>query len=530
MCGASLQYRRINGTQGGELLTLRQDNRLSLRDLNRESPYALLIVTLAPVVAVLVSVVFNVGYGTIYIEPLLTPQQDARLQQAILLFNSFAFPPVALLWAWLVYSLRPVLRLLRNGSDVDPARLQQARVRAINLPWHFSALIAVANLLCLPVFYFAVQALGEPLHRDFGFHLAVAIVIAAMITITIAFFLVELLIQRLLFPCLFLNAPAVDTPGAITLSLGSRGLLMFLAAGIGPISMLLLLGWVDDAQRGDINLFRLAVGALGGVFGLACAWLLGRLVLPPLQALRQAARAVAAGELDTEIKLNRADEFGTLIDEFNRMVQELRDKQRLRETFGLHVGEAAAEQILARNPGLGGQLREISVLFCDIRGFTALSAGRAPQDVVNRLNLFLAKMVDIVELHHGGMINKYLGDGFMALFGAGAMHPDHAQAAVSAAREILAADIEFKIGIGIHSGPAIVGNMGSARRLEYTAIGETVNLAARLEALTKTLSVPLVFSAATRARLTQDLTLRPLGAQSIRGQPQPVEVFTLDVC
>jgi adenylate cyclase len=209
------------------------------------------------------------------------------------------------------------------------------------------------------------------------------------------------------------------------------------------------------------------------------------------------------------------------------MVHELRDKQQLRETFGLHVGEHAAQQILSRDPGLGGQVREVTVLFCDIRGFTALSAGRSPEAVVERLNAFLSTMVDIVESRHGGIINKFLGDGFMALFGAGMAQPDHADAALAAARDMLGAGSEFKIGVGVHSGPAIVGNIGSARRLEYTAIGETVNIASRLEQLTKTLAEPLLFSEGTKRLLRGSWSARELGLHAIRGQPAPLELFGL---
>ncbi|HXG29341.1 MAG TPA: adenylate/guanylate cyclase domain-containing protein [Nevskiales bacterium] len=486
--------------------------------------WALIWISLAPVLAVLVSVAFNVAYGTVYIEPLLTPHQNAALRQAILHFNALAFPPVALIWGWLVFSLAPALR-----ADAAAAQdvLRRARARAINLPWHFSALIVLANLACLPVFLAAVRGTAEPLHDDFPLHLAVAVFIAAMITITIAFFLVELLVQALVLPRLFPRGAAAIAPGAISLSLGLRGLLLSLAAGVGPVAMLLLLGWVEDDQRGSINHFRLAVGALGVLFGLVSAWLLGRVVLPPVRALQAAARAVSRGRLDAEIGLVRADEFGTLIEEFNRMLRELRDKQRLRETFGLHVGERAAQQILARDPGLGGQLREVTVLFCDIRGFTAFSAERAPADVVGQLNAFLGVAVEIIEQRHGGMINKFLGDGFMALFGATDGQTGHAAAAVTAARDLLAAPLAFRVGVGIHSGPAIVGTIGSPHRLEYTAIGETVNLAARLEGLTKVLGCPLLFSGTTRERLPAELPERALGRHELRGQPAPVAVFTL---
>jgi adenylate cyclase len=491
--------------------------------------HPLLVVGLAPMLAVLVSVIFNVWYSVIYIEPLLTQYQHQLLQQSLLLFNLVAFPLAGFLWGGIVASLRTSLRALQNDSLPDADSLVRARARAINLPWHFAAIVVVANLAVGLVLQVVIASSHEPVYESFYLHLLIAIGIAALITVTIAFFLIELLVLLLIFPVLFRDGRPYETRGALPLSLPMRSVLMAVAGGIGPIIMLLLIGWADDVQRdGSVNLFRLAVGTLGVSFALISAALFSRLVMTPIRKLSQASQSVAAGNLSTRVTLRRADEFGALVDEFNRMVGELREKQKLRETFGLHVGEAAAEQILAQDPGLGGQVREITALFCDIRGFTALSANRPPAEVVAQLNNFLGVMVDIVELRHGGMINKYLGDGFMALFGASSRESAHAVAAVSAARDMLAAATSFTIGIGINTGSAIVGNIGSPTRLEYTAIGDTINLAARLEALTKTLDTPLLFGRATRERLPDALSVRALGQHVVRGQPAPVEVFSLE--
>jgi adenylate cyclase len=192
------------------------------------------------------------------------------------------------------------------------------------------------------------------------------------------------------------------------------------------------------------------------------------------------------------------------------------------------VGETAAQEILSRDPGLGGVEREISVMFCDIRGFTAFSAGRPPAEVLCALNEFLGRMVRVVEKRHGGMINKYLGDGFMALFGAAGTDAAHALHAVETAREILAqAGQPFRIGIGIHTGVAIVGNIGSESRLEYTAIGDTVNLASRVEGMTKALETPLLFTRSTARLLPSHVVIVERGAHAIRGVEEPVELLSL---
>lgn len=499
------------------------------REERRYRRHPLLIIGFAPILAVLISVIFNVWYSVVYIAPLLTAQQLQLTQQTLLIFNLVAFPIVGLFWGGILASLRLAMRGSRHDGPSATVALERARARAINLPWYFAALVAVANLAVGLVLYLVINHGGEPVFDTFHLHLLIAIGIAALITITIAFFLIELLAMLMLFPRLYQDdAQPYTTRGAMPLTLPLRALLMGVAGGMGPIIMLLLIGWADDVQRGDLNLFRFAVGLLGMGFAFCGAWLFAALVVNPIRRLSQASRSVTQGHLNTRVRLKRADEFGALIDEFNQMVEGLRDKQRLRETFGLHVGEAAAEQILASDPGLGGQVRDITVMFCDIRGFTAQSAGQDPARVVARLNDFLESMVEIVESRHHGMVNKYLGDGFMALFGTGAdAENGHAEAAVCAARDMLAATRRFGIGIGIHSGPAIVGNIGSPRRLEYTAIGETVNLASRLEGLTKSLQRPLLFSRATRDRLPAQVAVSPLGHHPVRGQPQPVEIFTL---
>jgi adenylate cyclase len=237
------------------------------------------------------------------------------------------------------------------------------------------------------------------------------------------------------------------------------------------------------------------------------------------------------------LPVTRADEFGVLLGEFNHMARELKDKERLRQTFGLHVGQRAAEQILARDPGLGGVEQDVTIMFVDIRSFTARAGSAAPAETLDLLNEFLRVSVHVVEEQHGGMINKYLGDGFMALFGVGDRLTSHAQDAFDAGRDILSALVRLnehfvvrgrepiQIGIGIHSGPAIIGSIGSPQRLEFTAIGANVNLASRIENLTKKVGAPLLVTAASCARLTNKADLIDLPPQEVRGVDEPVKVF-----
>jgi adenylate cyclase len=370
-------------------------------------------------------------------------------------------------------------------------------------------------------------------------HLPISFLVSGFIAVTHSFFLVELASHWGIFPTLFRSARADLTPGGRALSLRGRGLLWAISAGICPIGSLLLLSFAPPAPGTDPAWFAVFVGTVGVAFGLCTALLIGRLVSEPIDQLRIAAQHVAEGRLDTNVHLPRADEFGLLISEFNHMLHELREKERLRRTFGRHVGRRTAEQILARDPGLGGVEQVITIMFVDIRSFTQRTATLPPVETVRLLNAFLRVMVHVVETRHSGIINKFLGDGFMALFGIGADLANHADEALATGREMLSALEELNttlvrdgheriaVGIGIHTGPAIVGSIGSPERLEFTAIGSAVNIASRIEGLTKIVQRPLLVTEGTALHLNEKTVLEELPPQNVRGVEKPMRIYTI---
>jgi adenylate cyclase len=210
-------------------------------------------------------------------------------------------------------------------------------------------------------------------------------------------------------------------------------------------------------------------------------------------------------------------------------------RDRVTNLFGQHVSPQVVERLLATGAESPSETRRVCVMFFDIRGFTAASHGRTPDEVVGRLDAAFAILVEIVERHHG-IVNKFLGDGFLAMFGAPFDDPDAARHAVAASREMLAA-IErdnrgsawpIRIGIGIHIGEAVTGNIGSPRRKEYTVIGDTVNLASRLETLNKEVGSQILVSDAVRQASTGDRDdAIALGPVAIRGYDAPVPVWRL---
>jgi adenylate cyclase len=202
--------------------------------------------------------------------------------------------------------------------------------------------------------------------------------------------------------------------------------------------------------------------------------------------------------------------------------------------FGQHVSPQVVERLLDADSAAASDTKQVAVMFVDIRGFTAAARTRSPQEVVDRLDAAFEVLVEIVDRNHG-IVNKFLGDGFLALFGAPFDDPDAARRAVTAGREMLAA-IEkhnvgsswpLRIGIGIHLGDVVAGSVGSPRRKEYTVIGDTVNFASRIEGLNKEFGSQLLISDAVHRAVGADTGGVSLGDVAVRGYDQPVKVWRL---
>jgi adenylate cyclase len=509
-------------------------------DVSPAPRYGLLVTALAPVVPQILGSAFNIWYNAIVIAPLLvTDQLRQRFATTVILYNAIVYPVAIASWIYVILSLRPTFRALTAGETVASEHLNRVQRRVVHLPWIAFVISGVAWLGCIPAFVFALTTTGTPIGSQLLWHLPISFLVSAFIAVTQTFFLVELASQWALFLIFFRGSRPDRLTGIHPPSLRTRGLMWAISAGLCPIGSLLLLMFAPHSPTSNPQWFAVFVGTVGIAFGLCSAVLITRLVAKPVDELRAAFHAVGQGQLDVQIPLRRADEFGALVGDFNQMVVELRDKERLHRAFGLHVGEKVAQQILARDPALGGTEQLVTILFLDLRGFTARAAEAGPKVIVNFLNRFLQAMVEIVEVEHGGMVNKFLGDGFMAIFGAGSSATGHADDAVAAGCSMLRRlklfnadlirtnDRPLAIGVGINTGRAIVGSIGSPERMEFTVIGNTVNVASRIEALNKRLGTSLLLSKATKDHLTQPVNLRALPPQQVKGVEEPVEIFTL---
>jgi adenylate cyclase len=277
-------------------------------------------------------------------------------------------------------------------------------------------------------------------------------------------------------------------------------LLGLAALGVGGLS-----GDFDEVEPLAAGLLSLALAGL--VAGLLAIVLVAGSLASSLGAMRKALAQVRGGDLDARVAVDDGSEIGLLQAGFNEMAAGLGERERLRDLFGRHVGEDVARAALAGRVAVGGEMRQVGVLFIDLVGSTALAANRPPHEVVALLNRFFSVVVEAIHAH-GGLVNKFEGDAALCVFGAPVEDPDHATAALAAARAVrerLRLELpELDAGIGISAGPVVAGNVGAERRLEYTVIGDAVNEAARLCELAKQRPERTLASSAALARASAE--------------------------
>jgi adenylate cyclase len=272
------------------------------------------------------------------------------------------------------------------------------------------------------------------------------------------------------------------------------------------------------------------------LLGIAGALSLAALLARPILRLVEGTRAIAAGDFTVALPVASQDEIGTLTESFNQMARSLREKEMIKHAFARYVAREVVEELL-RDPErlvLSGERREVTVLFCDLRGFTRLSEALGPEDVVLLLNDFYELMIEAT-FRHEGTLDKFLGDAVMAVFGAPVHQADHCIRAIRTAlamqagiRRLSARRLQegmdpVAAGIGVSTGEAVAGTVGTEERMEYTVIGDSVNLAARLESAAK--PAQILISQRTWESVNGLVTVRSLGALKVKGKDDAVEAY-----
>jgi class 3 adenylate cyclase len=323
-----------------------------------------------------------------------------------------------------------------------------------------------------------------------------------------------------------------DQPVVVRRGVGGRLVMIVLLATLMGAWVAALLTSLAETDAGQYVLapiiaipFALGVAIVLSPFGVTP-------VVRPVEDLAAGTERVAAGIFDQRVPVTSDDEFGQLARSFNRMQAGLHERERLQAAFGSYVDPVLAQRLIERGSELfEGEEVDVTVAFVDVRGFTAYSQGRTPGETVARLNELFSLVVPILR-EHGGHANKFLGDGMLAVFGVPEELVDHADRAVAAAAAIQDAVHErfgddLRIGIGLCTGPVIAGTVGGGGKLEFTLVGDTVNVAARIEELTRTTGDLILIADTTLQALSQPVRTESRGEHELRGREGLMELHAL---
>ena len=369
---------------------------------------------------------------------------------------------------------RPVISWLESGEPPTA----QARRAALRQPlwlmylngslWMSAAVIfGVLNLVTSP---------------RVACEIGLTIALGGFTTCTIAY----LLSERIMRPVVSRAMDGSTEPPPVLLGVKPR-LLLAWGVGSGLPLVAIAMGMLDPTPGNALGrnaiLFLVFIGIFVGFASITAA---AGAVSDPVRSVAGALRDVGQGRLDATVPVYDASEVGRLQSGFNAMVEGLRERDRMRDLFGRQVGDDVARLALERGAELGGELRDVAVLFVDIVGSTELAQNVDPQEVVRRLNAFFGVVIDVVR-DHGGWVNKFEGDAALCIFGAPVDLPDAGTCALSAARVLACRlqELEVEAAVGVCAGPVVAGHVGAESRFEYTVIGDPVNAAARLTELAK---------------------------------------------
>jgi adenylate cyclase len=387
-----------------------------------------------------------------------------------------------------------------------PATAQETRV----------VLYAPMRLFVLQVaLWFVGAALFGVLNSSYSARLAervmIVVAITGLVTAACAYLLTERLVRTAAARALAngtpdrIAVPGVATRAVLAWALGT-GLPML---GIVAIGILALTGDKTSTQEA-LGVTMVVLGGVGIVVGLLAVTLAARTTADPVDSVRRALANVQKGDFDVRVPVYDGSQIGQLQLGFNEMTAGLAERERIRETFGTYVDPEVAEHVLSEATDLAGEEVEVTIMFIDIRDFTSFAERTPPQGVVAAVNRLFETVVPIIRAH-GGRVDKFVGDGLMAVFGASGRQPDHADQALAGALEIeqaLARDSNgqsaLAVGIGLNSGKVVAGNIGGAGRFEFGVIGDAVNVAARVEAATRQTGDTVLLTERTKELLGPD--------------------------
>jgi adenylate cyclase len=381
--------------------------------------------------------------------------------------------------------------------------------------------------------WLGAAVLFAAINLAFSTRLAVRVGIIVALTGLVTASCAYLLAERILRPAAARAlADGTDRRFAVP-GVATRAVLAWTLGTALPVCAIVAIGIM--ALTGDpqttIDRLGTVMVVLGGTalaVGLLAVTLAARTTADPIDSVRRALADVQGGELDSRVSVYDGTQIGQLQLGFNRMVAGLAERERIRDAFGAYVDPDVAEHILEEGTDLAGEQVEVTIMFIDIRDFTGFAEETPADRVVSALNELFEQIVPIIH-DRGGRVDKFVGDGLLAVFGAPRRQQDHADQALAAALQIQReahSDQGLEIGIGLNSGTVVAGNVGGAGRLEFSVIGDPVNVAARVEAATKETGDAILIAERTKELLHDPpCGLRERAGVELKGKREPVKLY-----
>jgi adenylate cyclase len=446
----------------------------------------------------------------------------------------------------LIYE-RPIRRYWKKryqGVPPDESETVKARTRLLNEPFFLIGLDFAIWLTAALVYTTLHWRLGAEtrLLQD----VLTRSLFTGLITVTVAFFVFEFVLQRRVVPYMFPEGGLWMTPGTLRIRIRTRLTAFLLACNILPfISILDDMMWARqvpwEAERILAKLHS-AIISQSLVFAGVGIWLtilVSHNLTSPLREIIQVLRSVRRGVFDKKVRVTSNDEIGYTGDVINEMNEGLMERDFIKTTFGKYVTREIRDEILAGRIPFDGELRTVTVLFADLRNYTPMVERTEPKEVVRLLNGYFKEMDEAIRAHHG-LVLQYIGDEIEAVFGAPVSRDDHETMAVRAAFEMAKRLRDFNKelegrgfpplahGIGIHTGEVVAANIGSPDRLSYALVGDTVNLASRVQDLNKEMGTEILLTEATRTGLREPFPVKPLPPVRVKGKTQEIRIFAVE--
>ncbi len=467
--------------------------------------------------------------------------EASRAVDAVFLPLSF-FLPLILTLAY-ERPIRQYVDMPAQGRTISDDARRVVRRRLLNEPFFLIAVDMAMWMIAAVVYSAAYRASGAG--TDAVLRPVFLSLFTGVITVTVAFFVFEHVRRRILAPFFFPAGGLYATPKTVRIRIRTRLVAFLFACNIVPF--LAVLNLLREALYSPMDPATILSQLRGGLFsnalifigvGIWLTFLVSGNLTGPLREILRVLQGVKEGDFDGKVRVTSNDEIGYTGDAINEMNEGLKEREFIKEAFGKYVAREVRDEVLSGNIPLDGETKQVTILFADLRDFTSMAESFPPKFVVQIINRYFEAMADAIR-EEKGLVLQFLGDEIYAVFGAPVSRPDHPvcalRAAVSMNRRLADLNAQFiqrgwpalRHGIGINSGEVVAANIGSPDRLSYLLVGDTVNLASRLQSLTKQIGEDILVSEPTQKRSENEFRFRKITDAKIRGKQEAVKIYTL---